>query len=350
MRGWTIGATIQALVVAIGCSGTPTQVERGPAPTDTIGVPLTDLGTRTYLGYTGGLYGDGANQPPADHVAEGLLRAAAIQPLDAAGRPDPAGKYVMLSIGMSNVSQEFCGVGGYTECESWTFMGRAASDPAVDRTRLVIVNGARGGRVAETWDSPSDPNYDRVRDEGLRPLGLSEDQVQIAWMKHANAQPSTSLPDEDADALALLESLGDIARAVKTRYPNLQQLFVSSRIYAGFATTPLNPEPYAYETGFAVKWLIDAQIEQMRTGAVDPRARDLDYDDVAPWLAWGPYLWAGDASSPRADGFFWVRSEFEADGTHPARTGEAKVAAELLAFFKTSPFTACWFLAGRSCG
>ena len=94
-------------------------------------------------------------------------------------------------------------------------------------------------------------------------------------------------------------------------------MFITSRIYAGYATVPLNPEPYAYEYGFSVKWAIQAQVDQMRGGAPDSIAGNLDYKKgVAPWLAWGPYLWA-DGTTPRSDGLTWDRSEFQPDGTHP---------------------------------
>jgi hypothetical protein len=111
----------------------------------------------------------------------------------------------------------------------------------------------------------------------------------------------------------------------------------------------LNPEPYAYESGFAVKWLIQAQIDQQRNGGVvvDARAADLDYD-VAPWLAWGPYLWA-DGTTARSDGLVWLQSDLAADGTHPAQTGQEKVGDMLLAFFTSSPYTTSWFCANPDC-
>src|SRR4030095_3761934 len=92
------------------------------------------------------------------------------------------------------------------------------------------------------------------------PQGLSEAQVQAVWVKVANAQPTISLPDPNADAFALLGGLGNIARARKDPCPQWEGVFFPSRIYAGYASTTLNPEPYAYESGFAVKWLIEAQI------------------------------------------------------------------------------------------
>ena len=35
-------------------------------------------------------------------------------------------------------------------------------------------------------------------------------------------------------------------------------VYLSSRIYGGWAKVRLNPEPYAYESNFAVKWLARA--------------------------------------------------------------------------------------------
>ena len=310
-------------------------------------VPLSEMGTGTYLGFTGGLYAGGTNRPPAAHSAAGMAHAAAIVPRDVQGVPDPAGKYVLLSIGMSNTTQEFCSPGSGLPCTGWSFMGMAAVDPAVNHTTLAIVNGAAGGQSAATWDSPTDPNYDRVRDTRLIPQGLSEAQVQIAWVKVANPGPTASLPAGSADAYTLETQMGNIVRALKVRYPNVQQVFLSSRIYAGYASTTLNPEPYAYESGFAVKWIVQAQIDQMATGGVpvDPLAGNLDYGTVAPWIAWGPYLWAA-GPVPRVDGLTWLPADFAADGTHPSALGQKKVGGLLLQFFKTSRLTACWFTGG----
>jgi hypothetical protein len=322
-------------VRAADCTGTATDL-----------VPISDLGTGLYLGrFQGGLYPAGANLPPAAHHDEGLARARALAPLGRNGRPQGDGKVVLLSIGMSNTTQEFCSQSGLAPCDSWTFRGRAARDARVDRTALVLVNGARGGQVADSWDSPGEANYDRVRDTWLTPLGLSEAQVQAAWVKVANAGPTVALPAAGADAYALLASMGRIARALQARYPNLQLAFFSSRIYAGYAATGLNPEPYAYESGFAVKWLVEAQIEQMAGGGVDPLAGDLDWSGTAPWIGWGPYLWA-DGLRPRRNGLLWRCSDFQSDGTHPARSGESKVGQQLLRFFLSSPYSAPWFRAG----
>src|SRR6202035_4945136 len=117
------------------------------------------------------------------------------------------------------------------------------------------------------------PNqYDRVRDSVLTPAGFTELQVQAVWLKQADINPSDSLPSTSADAYKLEGYLGQIVRAIKARWHNVKQVFISSRIYAGYATDTLNPEPYAYESGFAVKWLIQAQITQRRTHVVDPIA------------------------------------------------------------------------------
>ena len=314
-----------------------------------VATPLTDMAVgQTYQGFPGELYPDGSNSMPAAHAAAGTARAAAIQPLDTEGNPDAAGRIVLLSVGMSHTTQEFCSANGLQPCNPWTFVGQALADAGVNHTTLTFVNGARSGQTAPDWDDPSDPDYARVRDFDLGSVGLTEAQVQVVWLKVADAHPTTpTLPSPDADAFVLEEEMGNILRALRVHYPNLRCVFVSSRSYAGYALTDLNPEPYAYESGFAVKWLIQAQIDQMANGGaiVDPRAGDLSYETAVPWIAWGPYLWA-DGTIPRSDGLTWELADFESgDGTHPSTAGETKVGTMLLDFFETDPFTARWFLA-----
>jgi hypothetical protein len=309
-------------------------------------IPLNDMVT-LYKGFAGHLYA-GGNTPPLDHATAGLSAARSIRPLNGSGQAAVNGKYVLLSIGMSNTTEEWCSTTSDPPCTSWSFTGQAKADPTVNHTTLAIVNGARPGGTTGRWDSPADPDYDRVRNERLAPRGLTEKQVQIVWMKVVNYGPTVAMPATNSDANNLVAMHGAILRVLKRRYPNLRQAFLSSRIYGGYTTHVANPEPYAFEGGFAVKWTIEAQIRQMRTGQADWRAGDLRHPSVAPWIAWGPYLWANGVN-PRSDGLAWRRSDIENDGIHPTQSGEAKVGSMLLTFFKTSPHTSCWFLAGRTC-
>ena len=182
----------------------------------------------------------------------------------------------------------------------------------------------------------------------LPAFGLTEAQVQIVWVKVAlKDEPSRpSLPDPQADAYVTEATIGDVVRALRARYPNLQQVFFTSRIYGGWAAPDRNsPEPWAYETGFATKWAIEAQITQRATGTVDEETGDLD---GMPFMAWGPYVWSyGDR--PREDGLMWPSGLFTRGGIHPNDDGARIVADYLLEFFKTAPFTRCWFLEGLTC-
>ncbi len=322
--------------------------QRDCATTSTGLIPITELGAGLYLGqFEGGLYPTGSNLMPIEHGVEGNARAQGIAPLNTAGLPDPNGRYVLLSIGLSNTTQEFCSQNSQQPCEPWSFMGQAAAHPDVDTANLAIVNGARGSQIPSTWDDPTDLNYDLVQQK-LLDQGLSEAQVQAVWLKEAEPRPTISLPDPGADAFFLMSEMANMVRAAKLRYPNLRIIFFSSRIYAGYAGTNLNPEPYAYETAFSCKWLIEHQINQMNGAPIDPLVGDLDYTTVAPWLAWGPYLWA-DGLTPRSpDGLTYTCDDMAFDGTHPDVGAETKVGSSLLEFFLASPHSRPWFRAPGS--
>ncbi len=318
-------------------------------PTDTVRIPINDLSTGTYFKNPGGLYPGGSNLPPPDQDSAARARRNWIKPLDVNGDESPFGKFVLLSIGMGNTTEYWCSKMSRPPCTSHSFMGRAALDPTVNRYTMVIVNGAADSLDAPAWTSATSPAYDRVKTARLAPLGLSENQVEVAWVHLADPKPTVSLPADSADAYTFLTNLGLVVRALRARYPNLQLVFISSREYGGYSTNDWNPEPYAYEEGFSVKRGIESQINEMRGQAPNPRAGTLsNAKRVAPVMLWGPYLWA-DGMTPRSDGFVWQRTDFEDNGVHPSLNGESKVGSLLLEFFKTSLYTRCWFLANQYC-
>ncbi len=345
------GAGATAITATHGTASGTAQVtvKNGLLRNDTAKVPLIDLGG-TYLGFGGRLY-PGGNTSPASHTAAGAALARQVTPLDVNGQPSASGAYVLLSIGMSNATQEWCVQKFGDPCTSWSFTGQAANDPLVRTSGLRIVNGAKGGENASLWVNPTDANWNRIRDSALAPAGLSEQQVQVVWIKHAETHPTVSLPESGADALIFERDLGRILRAAKVRYPSLRLAYVTSRIYAGYSIIPASPEPYSYETGLSARWLIDAQVRQMAAGGtlIDPTAGDLNYaNGTAPWVDWGPYLWA-NGTTPRSDGLTWGINDFENDGTHPSTAGEAKVGGFLLTYFLTAPTTRCWFATTGTC-
>jgi hypothetical protein len=295
-------------------------------PRETTGlVPLPELGKGMYQGFEGGLYPGGANEPPAAHLKAGMKIAKSIVPLDADGKPSPEGKIVLLSCGMSNTTMEF-----------QVFQKKASAESGLN-PKVVIVDGAQGGKTAHVTGNPSAP-YWEVDMQRIAAAGVTAKQVQAVWIKQANAHPTEGFPDA---AKALQKDVIDTLHNLHDKFPNLKIAYLSSRIYAGYATSPLNPEPYAYEGGFAMKWVIADQI------AGKP---ELNYDPAkgavkAPWVAWGPYLWVDGMKPRKSDGMVWLKDDVvPSDRTHPSDSGREKVAGMLLSFLKTDPTAKCWFL------
>ena len=229
-----------------GCGGSerPEPAESHPQGLASTRVPLIDLPAGdTYLGFSGGLYPQGSNTLPSAHAAAGSTAAAAIRPLDVNGNPSANGKFVLMSIGMSHTTQEFCSQSGAEPCDAWTFMGKAAADPEVNKSTLVIANGAMGGQSAPYWDSATDANYNRVRDTVLAPKGLSEKQVQVLWIKLANANPTISLPASNADAYQLEASISNVLRAARVATPTSSRPSSPAAPMAGTPPPASTPSP-----------------------------------------------------------------------------------------------------------
>jgi hypothetical protein len=285
------------------------------------------MGTGTYQGQSGGLYPGASNTRPAAHTSAGVSIALNhVLPRNASGQVDQVnGKVVLISIGMSNTTQEF-----------QAFIQRAQQYPNLN-PHLVIVDGAQGGQDAHAWENPTNPTWSVLANR-LANAGVSPAQVQAVWLKEQYT--GDDLGAFPAGAQALRDSLATIARNARAKYPNLALGYVASRIYTYDQTRSAG----AYQQAFAVKWLIEQQISG------DP---SLSYGagGVAPWLSWGPYMWADGLGADdvvggipgRSDGLEWKCSDLESDGVHPATSGEQKVATMLLNQLSTDQTSVSWF-------
>jgi hypothetical protein len=260
------------------------------------------------------LYGKGRNTPPPELQKAVEAELGKIVPLDADGKPSADGIIGLVSISMSNATQEFS-----------AFKKMADADRAKS-PRVTIVDCAQGGQAMAQWVDPKARPWAEA-DRRLKAANVSPKQVQAAWIKLANIAPTGDL---ERHGRKLQKDAQAVIQNAKERFPNLRVIYLGSRIYGGYSAGILNPEPYAYESAFAVRWLIRDQMKG---------------DASSPVLVWGPYLWADGTTPRKSDGLIWKRSDLAADGVHPTMSGREKVATMLLEFFKTDPLAKGWFAA-----
>ena len=292
-------------------------------------VALNDLGTGTYQGSEGGLYPNGSNVRPASHDSDGVTFAQGIQPLDSNGNPSPTGKYVLLAVGESTAQNEFN-----------RFLPIANADPNKNKS-LALVNGAQGGATPNNFTSSSSAYWSMILNNYLPQNGVTANQVVAIWMEDTDGIAKGTFPTDISTLQAEYET---IMQTMHNLFPNLKLMYFSSRVYAGYSNgvgKPSNPEPYAYEVGFAVKWAIQDQLNGNANLNYNPNNGPV----VAPWMSWGTYYWSNGMRG-RSDGLVWDCEDFSSDGTHPSSAfGQLKVASALLTFLKTDDTTTPWYLA-----
>src|SRR5258706_4911900 len=189
--------------------------------------PLNEMGFTTYSNSVGGLYPNGANTRPPAHEAAGMRIATnEVVPLDASGSTDTNnGKIVLLSLGVSNTTQEWASGDNVTHNITNAFKYRADQDPSKN-PQLVIVDGAFGGQDAITWTNPASANWAMVITQRLVAVGVTTNQVQALWLKQALVAPH-NYGSFSGHAPGLPGYPGILLRIAKAKYPNLKLAYLS---------------------------------------------------------------------------------------------------------------------------
>ena len=288
-------------------------------------VPLNTLAAGAYGGRTGGLYAGGRNEPNGPYAQALRRMSAAIRPLDGEGRPDPAGRIVVIGIGASVCRQIFA---------TLEELGPAA---AGKRAAVVFVNCAKGGHDVNKISDPNRRYWESARDT-VAQAGFTPAQVQAAWYQSDDLADTRD--DFPGRPQRLREAIARNLHEAKAHFPNLRICYHSARHTTAFmpdtAARKKHGEPRPYYVGWAVKWLI----EEQAAGRADLRFEGPEA--VVPLVAWATYFWTA-GEKPRPDGYRWTPADVVKDGIHLSATGRPRVARELLDFWRTDAFARTWF-------
>lgn len=186
---------------------------------------------------------------------------------------------------------------------------------------LTIGIGAQGGMdINAMLDEGS--GYWRKAILDLSNVGLSNAQIQLIWISTGDMQ-SASL-EFPKQSIALADKYHTLLLMIKQKYPNIKIVFLSDRTFAGYIDNngpQLLAEPTAYYTSWAVKFLIERQLQSLT---------DYTYSDI-PFIDWGPMLWTNGETGDSYN-YKWDCDDAAKGGIHPTAKGRSKEAIRLYNF------------------
>ncbi|MFI5173034.1 MAG: T9SS type A sorting domain-containing protein [Chitinophagales bacterium] len=299
---------------------------------DTTGlVSLVDLQTGFYLGeFQGGLYHGGSNEMPLGHLKKGIKISKSIKPLDSLGNVDWVnGRVIMACFGPSTsvqpfkqYQQELDGTEGLNNC-----------------FETIILNHV-GGIEKMTLDNID--YWEEIDSVKLIPFGITREQIQIGWMMNGSRIDSNYEMPLQADSIKA--KYIETFQALKANYPNLQILYLSPPYYSGYADPfdenyAVNQEPCAYHAGFATKWAIEDQMMG------SPALKYKNPGAMAPFLSWGPHIWADGLRANEWDGLAWDCGRYKPDGAgiHLNDSGKEFLGHIIYDFFLNDTIAGFWY-------
>ncbi|MBG9375340.1 hypothetical protein I5907_03790 [Panacibacter sp. DH6] len=290
--------------------------------TDTVKVPLTDLATGTYYGFTGGLYPDGENTPSGQYATDLDSVSASVVPLDANGNYSPSGKIGFISIGASTCSIMMNNLRKKTKASPLT------------NPLLLTANCTGGGESIQEINDTITNAYWNVAFSKLAKNNLTAPQVQVVYLETDDSISVMSFPERPLNTRQVYTTTLQI---LLTKFPNLKVVYLLGRTttFLGTGKKQQNREPGPYYNGWGCKFLIAGQINN------EPELQYKGVERKVPMVTWGWYQWSV-GYQPRNDGFLWTK-ELTRDGLHANDQGANILSANFMNFLLNDPYASKWY-------
>ncbi|HYK46371.1 MAG TPA: hypothetical protein VEV83_14430 [Parafilimonas sp.] len=286
---------------------------------DTAMIPLNDLGTGTFMGYTGGLYPGGANNASGQYASDLLAFSNSIVPIDKSGTPSSTGKVVFISLGAS--------IGGRNMV---ALKAKTTNNPATN-PNLLLLNCNQGSGFASLNDIMNPKSVYWLHVDGIVKQQSSYRQVQVIYLE-TDDSARVRFPGKP---LIVKDHIDSCLRVIKQKFRNAKVVYVEARTrtFAGFQNWNKEPGPYYF--GWACKWAVEDQINGV------PGTQYKGPKPVAPMITWGFYEWA-DSLPRTTDSFYW-RSYMTRDGLHATTEYQDTLALRFQKFLLTDPYASIWY-------
>ncbi len=202
-----------------------------------------------------------------------------------------------------------------------------AADP-LKAPKVKFCNGAIGGKRTDSWANPNDSCWTTFASR-LASAGISPNQLRVVlFMDFANAGTGTF----EGDVAQNTAWIDAVIANISAKYPSVRTVYLSSHHYVGYSGSVGVEEPLAYIDAWSIQ-----RVVRLRAGT------------NTPWTVVGAYPWT-NGEIPRADGKFYICSDFQQDGNsagvHMDPPGASKAALDFLSVLQTDTSTVWYRVSG----
>lgn len=293
--------------------------------TDTVKIPINDLGAGTFMGKVGGLYPGGVNAPFGTYANDLMAFAKDIKPLNSAGEPATNGVVGFIAIGGSTCGKMMSALTDKTVGNSLTN----------SKLKMANCTNGEGSASLNSLMNSNDTIWPIIMNK-LSRRKLTVSQVQVIYLETDDSVQISGFPDRP---LRAKQDYVQTLKMFKAKFPNVKLVYVLGRTTTFLARKKKlihNVEPNPYYNGWACKWLIEDQMNGVPGTHYKGASAEL------PMVTWGWYQWAYGTSQPRNDGFTWEASDTE-DGLHATPTGSDTLSKYFQNFLLTDIYAKNWY-------